>query len=228
MNALETVIYTLETYDPLTIRIAVPLYLLCGYISGNTDNVLIMTGEGADELAQGYLYFHKQPTAKDGDIESRRQLMQLYLYDVLRIDRCTAAHGLEIRAPFLDHAFTSYYLSLPADLRAPKNGIEKHLIRAAFEGTNLIPANILWRQKVGFSDGVATLARPWYHFLQEDISKQVSDECLADASTTYPHNTPRSKEEFYYRQIFENKFGSHFSYLTQYQRKPNWASKVKK
>uniref|UniRef100_H2Y469 Asparagine synthetase [glutamine-hydrolyzing] n=1 Tax=Ciona savignyi TaxID=51511 RepID=H2Y469_CIOSA len=208
MKAVKSVIFTLETYDVLAIRPSVPMYILCQHISRNTNNILIMTGEGADEVAQGYLHFLEQPTPEDGHKESMRQLQQIYMYDVLRIDRCTAAHGLEIRAPFLDHAFTSYYLNLPADMRAPKNGIEKYFLRAAFAGANLIPNNTLWRKKEGFSTGVGEEGTSWFEHLQQHLEGLITNNEFARASQSYTHNTPRTKEELFYRQIFEKKFGS--------------------
>uniref|UniRef100_H2Y470 Asparagine synthetase [glutamine-hydrolyzing] n=1 Tax=Ciona savignyi TaxID=51511 RepID=H2Y470_CIOSA len=206
MKAVKSVIFTLETYDVLAIRPSVPMYILCQHISRNTNNILIMTGEGADEVAQGYLHFLEQPTPEDGHKESMRQLQQIYMYDVLRIDRCTAAHGLEIRAPFLDHAFTSYYLNLPADMRAPKNGIEKYFLRAAFAGANLIPNNTLWRKKEGFSTGVGEEGTSWFEHLQQHLEGLITNNEFARASQSYTHNTPRTKEELFYRQIFEKKF----------------------
>uniref|UniRef100_H2Y489 Asparagine synthetase [glutamine-hydrolyzing] n=1 Tax=Ciona savignyi TaxID=51511 RepID=H2Y489_CIOSA len=205
IKAVESVILSLETYDVLVIQSSVPMYILCQYISRNTDNILIMTGEGADEVAQGYFHFLEQPTPEDGHKESMRQLQQIYMYDVLRIDRCTAAHGLEIRAPFLDHAFTSYYLNLPADMRAPKNGIEKYFLRAAFAGSNLIPNTTLWRKKEGFSIGVSEEGTSWFEQLQQHLEGLITNDEFARASQSYTHN-PRTKEELFYRQIFEKKF----------------------
>uniref|UniRef100_H2Y468 Asparagine synthetase [glutamine-hydrolyzing] n=1 Tax=Ciona savignyi TaxID=51511 RepID=H2Y468_CIOSA len=223
MKAVKSVIFTLETYDVLAIRPSVPMYILCQHISRNTNNILIMTGEGADEVAQGYLHFLEQPTPEDGHKESMRQLQQIYMYDVLRIDRCTAAHGLEIRAPFLDHAFTSYYLNLPADMRAPKNGIEKYFLRAAFAGANLIPNNTLWRKKEGFSTGVGEEGTSWFEHLQQHLEGLITNNEFARASQSYTHNTPRTKEELFYRQIFEKKFGSKLDRICTYQRRPKWA-----
>uniref|UniRef100_H2Y488 Asparagine synthetase [glutamine-hydrolyzing] n=1 Tax=Ciona savignyi TaxID=51511 RepID=H2Y488_CIOSA len=221
IKAVESVILSLETYDVLVIQSSVPMYILCQYISRNTDNILIMTGEGADEVAQGYFHFLEQPTPEDGHKESMRQLQQIYMYDVLRIDRCTAAHGLEIRAPFLDHAFTSYYLNLPADMRAPKNGIEKYFLRAAFAGSNLIPNTTLWRKKEGFSIGVSEEGTSWFEQLQQHLEGlYAQSKCFFNHTPTIP---PRTKEELFYRQIFEKKFGSKLDRICTYQRRPKWA-----
>uniref|UniRef100_H2YGS8 Asparagine synthetase domain-containing protein n=1 Tax=Ciona savignyi TaxID=51511 RepID=H2YGS8_CIOSA len=233
IRALEETIFALESYDVTTVRASIPMYfnhhstqpsmyLISRYISENTDTIVIMSGEGADELAQGYIYFHKQPSPQEGDIESKRLLTDLYLFDVLRTDRSTAAHGLEVRAPFLDHAFVSYFLSLPASKRMPQNGVEKHLLRSSFDGTNLIPTEILWRRKEAFSDGVTSKKRSWFEILQEHIDSRISDEQLDKARENYPFHTPRTKEALFYRRTFESKFGSKLSKLIPYQWLPRW------
>ena len=133
----------------------------------------MFSGEGADELCQGYIYFHKAPTPKAADTESRRLLQDLYLYDNLRADRTIAAHGLEVRVPFLDKAFTSYYLSLPPGERQPQDGMEKHFLRKSFGDTGIIPDAVLWRPKEAFSDGVSSRCKSWYQTLQEKIEEKV-------------------------------------------------------
>ena len=174
IDAIHQVIYSVESFDITTIRASVGMYLVSQYIKKNTNTTVIFSGEGSDELCQGYIYFHKAPTAQEGHEESQRLLEDLYLYDVLRSDRTTAAHGLEVRVPFLDKFFTSYYLSLPAEDRQPTNGIEKHLLRSAFSGTGLLPDEILWRPKEAFSDGVSSTEKSWYSLLQEHTGKSVS------------------------------------------------------
>ena len=131
-------------------------------------------GEGADELCQGYIYFHKVPTPQEADAESHRLLQDLYLYDNLRADRTVAAHGLELRLPFLDKAFSSYYLSLPPEDRQPRDGIEKYFVRKSFSNT-AIPDSILWRPKEGFSDGVSSVKKSWFQHLQGMIEEKVRD-----------------------------------------------------
>jgi asparagine synthase (glutamine-hydrolysing) len=130
INHLKDVIWALESYDITTIRASIGMYFVSKYIQEKTDTVVVLSGEGADEVCQGYIYFYRQPTSEEGDRESRRLCHDLYLFDVLRADRTTAAHGLELRVPFLDHAFSSYYLSLPAAERTPtKERAEKYLLR---------------------------------------------------------------------------------------------------
>ncbi len=130
INHLKNIIRALESYDITTIRASIGMYFVSKYIQEKTNTVVILSGEGADEVCQGYIYFYRQPSPEEGDRESRRLCNDLYLFDVLRADRTTAAHGLELRVPFLDHAFSSYYLSLPAIERAPtKERAEKYLLR---------------------------------------------------------------------------------------------------
>ncbi|XP_067940696.1 asparagine synthetase [glutamine-hydrolyzing]-like [Watersipora subatra] len=221
VQAVKDVIYHNESYDITTTRASVGMYLLAKYISEKTDNIIIFSGEGADELAQGYIYFHKSPSAEEADAESRRLLHDLYMYDNLRADRTTAAHGLELRVPFLDHQLTSYFLSLPAASRVPRNGVEKYLLRSAFAGKDLIPEEILWRPKEAFSDGVSSQKKSWFAILQDFIEEQVSDEELTGASSLYPFNTPVSKEGYYYRKLFESSYPNQ-SQLIKYIWMPKW------
>jgi asparagine synthase (glutamine-hydrolysing) len=175
IDAVKSVIKSLESYDVTTIRASIGMfvfnfikinekikincsflkkkrYLLSKYIKEKTDTVVIFSGEGADEVCQGYIYFYKAPTPKEAHEESLRLCNDLYLYDVCRADRTTAAHGLELRVPFLDHFFTAYYFSLPEQIRtATKDKCEKYLIRKAFDNLNIIPNDILWRPKEAFS-----------------------------------------------------------------------------
>ena len=147
LNALEDVIYATETFDVTTIRASTPMYILSRYIRDNTNDVVIYSGEGADEVTQGYLYFKKQPSTKDGALESKRLVDQLYEFDVLRVDRTTASHGLELREPFLDQAFMRHYFSLPANVKCPREGIEKYHLRKAIDVVfpGLLPTEVLWR-----------------------------------------------------------------------------------
>nr|XP_060638192.1 asparagine synthetase [glutamine-hydrolyzing] [Anolis sagrei ordinatus] len=221
IQVLEDVIFSLETYDITTIRASVGMYLISQYIRKKTDSAVIFSGEGSDELTQGYIYFHKAPSAEEAAEESERLLRELYLFDVLRADRTTAAHGLELRVPFLDHQFTAYYLSLPAELRIPKNGIEKHLLREAFEDTNLLPKEILWRPKEAFSDGLTSVKKSWFSILQDYIDAQVDDFLLEKAAEKFPFNPPKTKEGYYYRQIFEKHYPGRSDWLTHYWM-PKW------
>ncbi|CAF1304843.1 unnamed protein product [Didymodactylos carnosus] len=174
VNSLRDLIYSLESYDITTIRASIGMYFVSKYIREHTDTVVVLSGEGADEVCQGYIYFYRQPSAEGGDKESRRLCQDLYYFDVLRADRTTAAHGLELRVPFLDHFFSSYYLSLPADQRSPtKERVEKYLLRKAFDGLDLIPSSILSRPKEAFSDGVAAKKKSLFQYMQEYAETKV-------------------------------------------------------
>ncbi|KAL5007851.1 hypothetical protein ScPMuIL_016657 [Solemya velum] len=200
IDALENVIYHLESYDITTVRASVGMYLVSKYIKEKTDSTVILSGEGSDEIAQGYIYFHKAPSAKKADEESKRLCDDLYMYDVLRGDRTTSAWGLEIRVPFLDHKFSSHYMSLDSGLKLPKQGKEKYLLRSAFDDSKLLPADILWRPKEAFSDGVSSTTHSWYEVLQDFIEEQINDDEMSTAAAKYPHNTPKTKEALYLQE----------------------------
>ncbi|XP_059375297.1 asparagine synthetase [glutamine-hydrolyzing]-like [Carassius carassius] len=221
IRALEEVICHLESYDITTVRASVGMYLISKYIHEKTDSVVIFSGEGSDELTQGYIYFHKAPSPKAGADESVRLMKELYLFDVLRADRTTAAHGLELRVPFLDHRFTAYYLSLPKEMRAPKDGVEKHLLRESFKGMKLIPDEILWRRKEAFSDGMTSMKKSWYSSLQEHIESEVNDSQLDKAAELFPFNPPTTKEGFYFRQVFEKMYPGRSEWTPHYWM-PRW------
>ncbi|XP_038580930.1 asparagine synthetase [glutamine-hydrolyzing] [Micropterus salmoides] len=221
IQALENVVFHLETYDITTIRASVGMYLISKYIREKSDSVVIFSGEGSDELSQGYIYFHKAPTATAAAEDSVRLMKELYLFDVLRADRTTAAHGLELRVPFLDHRFTAYYLSLPEEMRTPKHGVEKHLLRDSFKGLNLIPDEILWRRKEAFSDGVMSAKKSWYTCLQEHIESVVNDDQMEKAQKMFPHNPPHTKEAYYFRQVFEKHYPGRAEWLSHYWM-PRW------
>ncbi|XP_062342597.1 asparagine synthetase [glutamine-hydrolyzing] [Osmerus eperlanus] len=221
LQAVDKVILHLETYDITTVRASVGMFLVSKYIREKTDSVVIFSGEGSDELTQGYIYFHKAPNPKAAAEDSVRLLEELYLFDALRADRTTAAHGLELRVPFLDHRFTAYYLSLPEEMRIPKDGVEKHLLRDSFKGLNLIPEDILWRRKEAFSDGMTSVKKSWYTSLQEHLESEVNDSQLEKAHKTFSHLTPKTKEAYHYRQIFEKHFPGRSDWLSHYWM-PRW------
>jgi asparagine synthase (glutamine-hydrolysing) len=164
------VIKMIETNDITTIRASVGMYILSEYISKNFKEVVIFSGEGSDELLAGYLYFHHAPSGQELFQETLNLVNDLPKYDVLRADRSTASHGLELRVPFLDKKMVKYCLSLSGDIRKPVNGMEKYYLRKAFEG--YIPEEVLWRRKDGFSDGVSNDQKPWYAIIQEHLHQE--------------------------------------------------------
>ncbi len=203
LDAVRDVIYFIETYDVTTVRASTPMYLLARVIK-SMGIKMVLSGEGADEVFGGYLYFHKAPDARAFHEETLRKLSKLYLYDCLRANKSLAAWGVEGRVPFLDKEFLDVAMRLnPAAKMCPGKTIEKKIVREAFQ--DMLPAGVAWRQKEQFSDGVGY---SWIDTLKAVTSQAVSDEQMAHAAERFPVNTPMNKEEYYYRSIFEEYFPS--------------------
>ena len=203
LDALRDVIYYTETYDVTTVRASTPMYLLSRVIK-SMGIKMVLSGEGADEVFGGYLYFHKAPSARAFHEETLRKISKLYLYDCLRANKSLAAWGVEGRVPFLDKEFLDVAMSLnPAAKMAPDGVIEKKILREAFQ--DMLPKEVVWRQKEQFSDGVGY---SWIDSLKKITASAVSDEQMAHAAQRFPINTPQNKEEYYYRTIFEELFPS--------------------
>ena len=215
LDALRDVIYFIETYDITTVRASVPMYLLARVIK-SMGIKMVLSGEGADEIFGGYLYFHKAPSAEEFHKETVRKLSKLHLYDCLRANKSLSAWGVEGRVPFLDKEFLDVAMRtnpkakmcsvLPASRSGeadPKASIEKRIVREAFE--DMLPEEVAWRQKEQFSDGVGY---SWIDTLKKITSEAVTDEQMAHAEERFPINTPLCKEEYYYRSIFEEHFPS--------------------
>ena len=209
LDAIRDVIYYVETYDVTTVRASTPMYLLARVIK-SMGIKMVLSGEGADEVFGGYLYFHKAPNAEAFHEETVRKLNKLYLYDCLRANKSLSAWGVEGRVPFLDTEFLDVAMRLnPIDKMCPGTTIEKRIVREAFG--ELLPESVAWRQKEQFSDGVGY---SWIDTLKAITSKAVSDEQMAHASERFPINTPMNKEEYYYRTIFEEHFPSRSAVLS--------------
>ncbi len=203
LDAIRDVIYHIETYDVTTVRASTPMYLLARVIK-SMGVKMVLSGEGADEIFGGYLYFHKAPDAKSFHEETVRKLSRLHLYDCLRANKSLAAWGVEGRVPFLDKEFMDVAMRLnPRDKMITGNRMEKWVLRKAFE--DYLPASIAWRQKEQFSDGVGY---NWIDTLKALAAKEVSDEQLTHAKYRFPINPPMSKEEYFYRSIFAEHFPS--------------------
>ena len=203
LDAVRDVIYFIETYDVTTVRASTPMYLLARVIK-SMGIKMVLSGEGADEVFGGYLYFHKAPDARAFHEETLRKLSKLYLYDCLRANKSLAAWGVEGRVPFLDKEFLDVAMRLnPAAKMCPGKTIEKKIVREAFQ--DILPEGVAWRQKEQFSDGVGY---SWIDTLKAVTSQAVSDEQMAHAAERFPVNTPMNKEEYYYRSIFEEYFPS--------------------
>lgn len=203
LDAIRDVIYYIETYDVTTVRASTPMYLLARVIK-SMGIKMVLSGEGADEIFGGYLYFHKAPNAKEFHEETVRKISKLHLYDCLRANKSLSAWGVEGRVPFLDKEFLDVAMRLNPEDKMSKDGkMEKWILRKAFE--DYIPKEIAWRQKEQFSDGVGY---SWIDSLKEITASKVSDEMMRNAARRFPINTPRNKEEYYYRTIFEELFPS--------------------
>ena len=203
LDAIRDVIYYIETYDVTTVRASTPMYLLARVIK-SMGIKMVLSGEGADEIFGGYLYFHKAPDARAFHEETVRKIGRLHLYDCLRANKSLAAWGVEGRVPFLDKEFLDVAMRLnPADKMAGNGRIEKWVLRKAFE--DMLPEEIVWRQKEQFSDGVGY---GWIDTLKRITSEAVSDREMEHAAERFPINPPQNKEEYYYRTIFEEHFPS--------------------
>lgn len=203
LDALSDVIYHLETYDVTTVRASTPMYLMARAIK-SMGVKMVLSGEGADEIFGGYLYFHKAPNGEAFHEETVRKLSKLYLYDCLRANKALASWGIEGRVPFLDKEFMDVAMRLnPEDKMARDGRIEKWIVRKTFE--DYLPESIAWRQKEQFSDGVGY---NWIDTLKKMVAEQVTDLQMQNARFRFPINTPQTKEEYYYRSIFSEHFPS--------------------
>ena len=203
-SVIPEVIINIESYDTTTVRASVGNYLVSKYIQENTDCKVVLNGDGADELAGGYLYFSECEDPIEFDKECKRLLNNISYFDVLRSDKSISSNGLEARTPFLDREFVQYYLSISPFMRCHRynNTIEKHLIRMAFNDENILPHDILWRRKEAFSDGVSGNTKSWSEIIQDKV-KTID---IVDNKHQYTHNVPLTEEQKYYRSIFENYY----------------------
>ena len=191
------------------------MYILSKYIKNNTTDKVIFSGEGSDELLCGYLYFHNSPTPSSASDESLRLIKDLYKYDVLRADRTTACHGLELRVPFLDRDFLDLSTSLTGNQKTPLFGYEKHVLRKAFNG-DYLPEQVLWRRKTAFSDGISPIGKSWYQIIQEYVETQITPDEWNKNKDKFP-----SKEAYWYKKIFDNYFPT-FKNPIDYYWMPKW------
>jgi asparagine synthase (glutamine-hydrolysing) len=202
IDAISEVIYHLETYDVTTIRASTPMYLMARKIKAMGIK-MVLSGEGADEVFGGYLYFHKAPSAEEFHEETIRKVDRLHMFDCLRANKSMSAWGIEARVPFLDKEFLDVAMQLdPKEKMCGKNGkIEKHVLRDAFEG--YLPEEVLWRQKEQFSDGVGY---SWIDSIKAHAEKEISDQMMESRHFRFPYNTPETKEAYFFRSIFEEHF----------------------
>ena len=224
LAAIPAVIDAAETYDITSVRASVGNYLVGKYIKENTDIKVVFNGDGSDEVGGGYLYFFAAPSDEEFEAESERLLKEIHVYDVLRSDRGMAAHGLEARTPFLDKAFVATWRALPTRFRRPVKGsqVEKQILREAFEGSGLLPHEVLWRKKEAFSDGVSSTADSWY--LRCANYAKTLDKSLADIreETAALHNPPQTEEAYWYRMLFQKIYGEQAARVIPAMWMPRW------
>lgn len=218
INAIEPVIEAIESYDTTTVRASVGNWLICKYIKEFSDAKVIFNGDGSDEVTGGYMFFHYAPNEFEFDKECKRLLENIHYFDVLRSDRCISSHGLEARTPFLDKNFVDSYLSIPAHIRFGNSKLlssqpEKYLLRKAFDNLNLLPNQVLWRQKEAFSDGISNEKESWFQIIQRFAYNKYKKEDLI--------TTPAEAEKYLYKTIF-NKYYSKCENVIPYMWMPKF------
>lgn len=225
LAALDETVYMLGSFDVTTIRASVGHMLISSYVSKNSDVKVLFSGETADEFGS-YLYFQNAPSPEEFQQEAIRLLSDIHYFDMKRGDRSISYSGIEARVPFADKTFMQYYMGIDPQLRMFGNGrIEKYLIRKAFADCSLLPDEMLWRRKNGFSDSVSHIDRSWSQVIKEYVNTIVSDREFKTKALDFVHDTPKTKEAYYYRKIFTKYYGKHQN-LTPYQWLPRWCGEV--
>ena len=227
LDAIDTVIYNIESFDTTTVRASVGNYLVSKYIKDNTDCKVIFNGDGSDEVCCGYVYNKDAPSRKSLQNEALRLLKEIHLFDALRSDRSISSNGLEARTPFLDKDFVRYYMSIPPELKEfdKVNRMEKYILRKAFEHEALLPPDVLWRHKCAFSDGVSSSENSWHTVLQNFVNTKITDQEFRREAKKITHCTPLLKESLYYRKIYESFFGRHTSLIPHFWM-PKWTDVI--
>ena len=221
------IVYITESYDITTNRASTGQFE-ASYEAKKLGCVVLIIGDGSDELFGGYKYFLNAPNTEEYHNEILRLLDDIDDYDVRRADRCVSYNGLEARTPFLDHRFVELVLSIDSKLRMPNNGVEKWLLRESFKNTNLIPNDVLYRPKEAFSDGVSSMKRSWYQIFQEHINEKMTNMKNKKIDSNYTHCKPVSNEALYYRLMFEKYFGTseNVAKVIPYYWLPKWVGDI--
>jgi asparagine synthase (glutamine-hydrolysing) len=230
LDHIDEVIAVTETYDITTIRASVGNYLVCKKIkeynqTQDVDNqsIVIFNGDGADEVAGGYLYHNKAPSGLDFHYESVNLLKDISYFDVLRSDRSCSDNGLEPRTPFLDRDFVNFYMSIPIEYRFNNTKQEKYLIREAFKNDNLLPEEVLFRKKEAFSDGVSIKEKSWWEIIQDYLSDKVS---IPDTIPNYPFDSTKlNKESYYYYKKYSELYKNQINVIPRYWL-PKWSGNI--
>jgi asparagine synthase (glutamine-hydrolysing) len=205
LDAIKETIRIIESYDTTTVRASVGNYLVCKYIKENHPEIkVVLNGDYSDEVTGGYKYMKHADSDTDFANECQRLLKDIYMFDSLRSDRTISSQGLEARTPFSDPKFVEHYTSLPEGWRSSLMKLEKSLLRQAFYEDKILPDEILFREKEAFSDGVSSTVDSWHTIVQMYVNQHVNDKDMAEASTLYMYNTPKTKEQLYYRKVFDS------------------------
>jgi asparagine synthase (glutamine-hydrolysing) len=226
--AIPDVIRDIESYDITTVRASVGNWLVAREIRRRTECKVVFNGDGSDEVWGSYLYFYRAPNDYAFEAETGRLLAGIHRYDVLRSDRSISSHGLEARTPFLDKQFVGVAMSVPTELRRPVAGgrVEKDLLRRAFAGTDYLPADVLWRTKEAFSDGVSTSEKSWFQEIQERILERgLVPSDWEQLANKYPSPVPITPESFYYRSLYESMYKKTGDYWPYWM--PQWSPETK-
>ena len=227
LKAIPEVIKAIDTYDITTIRASTWQFLLAKKISETTDIKVILNGDGADEIEMGYQYFKSAPNPEEAQKETEKLLREIHLYDGLRVDRGISFHGLEARVPFLDVEFYDYYMRIPAQYKMPKDGLEKYLIRKAFEilDPNLLCRPVLMRIKEAMSDGCSSHKKSWFEIIQDHVETFITNDEFNQNQKKYTHLTPVSKESYWYRKLYESYYPNREKVIEHYWL-PNWSGNI--
>ena len=232
IEAIPSIVYIIETYDITSVRASVAQYLICKWIKTNTDIKVLFCGDGSDELTKGYKYNHMAPNVEEAHKDTLRLLKDIIYFDGKRADRGIAGNGLEGRVPFLDYRFVNTYLSIEPSLTMPtiyeKTGkkLEKWLLRESFRESNIIPEEVLFRNKEAFSDGISTIKKSWFETVQDEMNERYKDVDITKLGDIYSYNTPPTREALYYREEFERQFGKDAVTVIPYFWLPKWVGAI--